>query len=64
MAAKYEKLGRVGAIVVAIVGLLAVAVAGLLTAFCAVAVAGLKVLNAAHEGSTWLADRLYRRRIR
>jgi hypothetical protein len=52
----------VGAIVVAIsVGLLAIGVVGLLTVFSAVAVASLKVVSAAHEGGTWLADHLYRR---
>lgn len=51
-----------GAIVVAMsVGLLAVGLAGLLTVFSAIAVAGLKVLNAAHEGGTWLANHLHRR---
>lgn len=51
------------AIVVAIcVGLLAVGAACLLIAFCTVALAGLKVLNAAHESGTWLFDQVFRHR--
>lgn len=52
------------AIVVAIcVGLLAVGMVGLLIAFSTVALAGLKVLNAAHDGGTWLFGYLFRRRM-
>lgn len=51
------------AIVVAIcVGLLALGLAGLLTVFSVVAVAGVRVLTAAHEGGTWLLGHLFRRR--
>jgi hypothetical protein len=51
-----------GAIVVAIlVGLLAVGLVGLIVVFSALAIAGLKAMNAAHDGGTWFAERFRRR---
>lgn len=52
-----------GAIVVAIfVGLVAVGLVAGLLVLSVLAIAGLKAINAAHDGSTWVSDRLQRRR--
>ncbi len=51
------------AIVVAIVvGLVAVGLVSALVVFSALTVAGLKAINVAHEGGTWLTDRIRRHR--
>lgn len=49
------------AIVAMSVGLVAVAVVGLLTVLSTIAIAGLKVVSAVHAGGTWVADHLHRR---
>ncbi|GAB3295012.1 hypothetical protein [Parasphingorhabdus pacifica] len=54
-----------GAIVVAIfVGLLAVGLVAGLVVFSALALAGLRAVNAAHDGGTWFSNRLQQRRVR
>jgi hypothetical protein len=54
-----------GAIVVAVlVGLVAVGLVSGLIIFSALAVVGLKAVNAAHDSGTWVVDRVQRRRAR
>jgi hypothetical protein len=54
-----------GAIVVAIlIALCAVGLVGLIIVFSALAIAGLKALNAAHDSGTWFVNRLQQRHSR
>jgi len=51
-----------GAIVVAIVGLLAVGLVGTIIVFATLGIAGSKALNAVHDGGQWWVNRRSRRR--